>query len=159
MKRDPVIEIEAAEALLDLGVRLPLFIKMPFGRRLSFRLTMRRPTLGSCIQIAKLYLSMGVTADEIEKFNKHEEIAFIALHGDTVSKMVALTICRGYFASRLFSGVVAWIIRNLTDEHYLSAASRAIVRCLGTRNFINIIRSAEAANPLKPTLSQERLGS
>lgn len=50
---------------------------------------MKRPCLGSQIRIAKLYLQLGITYEEMEQFNKHEEMAFLAIHGKRVSKMVA----------------------------------------------------------------------
>ena len=48
---------------------------------------MKRPCLGSQIRIAKLYLQLGITYEEMEQFNKHEEMAFLAIHGKRVSKM------------------------------------------------------------------------
>lgn len=155
MNRD--IEMEAADALLDAGIRLPLFtLRVPFvKRRLEVRVTVRRPCLGSQIRIARLYLETGVTAERMEKFDRHEELAFMAMHGKRVTQMVALTICRGRLTGPLLSGVTAWLLRRLTDDRYLMAANRAIVRGLGTRAFTNIIRSVEAANPLKLRLSQK----
>ena len=71
------VEIEAAEALLDVGVSLPfLQFKMPFRKKpVSIRVTMKRPCLGSQIRIARLYLQLGITYEEMEQFNKHEEMA------------------------------------------------------------------------------------
>ena len=107
------VEIEAAEALLDVGVSLPfLQFKMPFRKKpVSIRVTMKRPCLGSQIRIARLYLQLGITYEEMEQFNKHEEMAFLAIHGKRVSKMVSLTICRGAVSGLLFSGIVAWLLR------------------------------------------------
>ena len=101
MNANPQIEIEAAEALLDIGVSLPFF-KIPFTRKVV-RLTMRRPCLGGQIRLARLYLQTGVTYERMLEFTKHEELAYMALHGRRVSKMVALTICRGAFSTWLFS--------------------------------------------------------
>lgn len=77
------IEIEAADALLDVGVSLPLLrVKIPFRRNpFQIRLTMKRPCLGNQIRIARLYLETGVTHEEMARFNKHEELAYMALHG------------------------------------------------------------------------------
>lgn len=115
---DREIEIEAADALLDVGVSLPLIrIKIPFRRRpLRIRMTMRRPCLGNQIRIARLYLETGVSHEEMARFNKHEELAFMALHGVRVSKMVALTICRGRLTGRLLTPLVAWMLRWMVDD-------------------------------------------
>lgn len=155
------IEIEAAEALLDVGVSLPLLrIKIPFrGKPFQIRMTMRRPCLGNQIRIAKLYLETGVTHEEMKRFNKHEELAYLALHGKRVSKMVALTICRGRVTGRILTPAVAWLLRWMVDDRWLQGANERFVRLLGTRSFTNIIGSAERVNPLAPRTSQRRRGS
>lgn len=106
------IEIEAADALLDVGVSLPLLqIKLPFRRKkFELRLTMKRPCLGNQIRIARLYLETGVTYAEMEKFDKHEELAYLSKNGIRVSKMVALTICRGKLTGWLLTPFVAWLL-------------------------------------------------
>lgn len=148
------IEIEAAEALLDIGVSLPFF-KIPFTRKVV-RLTMRRPCLGGQIRLARLYLQTGITYERMLEFTKHEELAYMALHGRRVSKMVALTICRGAFSTWLFSGLLAWLLRWFVDDEYLRAANMQFLRLLGTKSFMSIIRSISTANPMRPRLSRER---
>ena len=101
------VELEAAEALLDIGVSLPLkAVRIPFtGKRFALRMTMKRPCLGNQIRIARHYLKIGFTYEEMKAFNKHEEMVFLAKHGARVSKMIALTICRGAFPSSSFNVV------------------------------------------------------
>ncbi|MCM1439267.1 MAG: hypothetical protein NC131_08735 [Roseburia sp.] len=155
------IEIEAADALLDVGVSLPLLqIKLPFHRKkLELRLTMKRPCLGNQIRIARLYLETGVTHAEMEKFDKHEELAYLSKNGARVSKMVALTICRGKLSGWLLTPVVAWLLRWIADDRWLIGANMRFVSLLGTRNFMNIIASVERVNPLRPRASQKAKGS
>ncbi len=157
MKANSQIEIEAAEALLDIGVSLPVF-KIPFTRKVV-RLTMKRPCLGGQIRLARLYLQTGVSYEQMLEFSKHDELAYMALHGKQVSKMVALTICRGAFSGWLFSGVLAWLLRWFVDDEYLRAANMQFLRLLGTKSFTTIISSISTTNPMKPRLSQERKGS
>lgn len=154
MNANTHIEIEAAEALLDIGVSLPFF-KIPFTRKV-IRLTMRRPCLGGQIRLGRLYLQTGITYEEMLDFTKHEELAYMALHGKRVSKMVALTICRGPITGTLFAGILAWLLRWMVDDIYLRAANMQFLRLLGTKSFMTIIRSVSTTNPLKPRLSQER---
>lgn len=156
METDNLIQKEAADALLDVGVSLPLF-RIPFTRRLV-RLTMRRPCLGSQIRIAKKYLSLGCTCEEMEKFTKAEEMAFLARHGQTISEMIALTILRGYLSGMLYKPL-AFILRWFVRDEFLQGANLRFVSLLGTRSFLNIIRYAEAYNPLKPNLSHTAEGS
>lgn len=155
------IEIEAADALLDVGVSLPLLrIKIPFWRKsLQIRLTMKRPCLGNQIRIAKLYLETGTTHEAMERFNKHEELAFMALHGVRISKMVALTICRGKLSGWLLTPIVAWLLRWIVDDRWIQGANLRFITLLGTKSFMNIIGSVERVNPLAPRTSQKRKGS
>ena len=146
------VEIEAAEALLDVGVSLPfLRFKIPFRKKpVSIRVTMKRPCLGSQIRIAKLYLQLGIA---------YEEMAFLAIHGKRVSKMVALTICRGAISGLLFSGIVAWLLRWFVPDKYLQGANQRFITLLGTKSFMRIIESVQISNPMKPRESQKRKGS
>ena len=77
-----MIEAEGAAALLDGGVSVPLKeLRLPLRKKpVRLRVVMRRPRLGGLIRLAKVYLKMGVTAAEMEKFTKEEEMAFIASH-------------------------------------------------------------------------------
>lgn len=154
MSANPQIEIEAAEALLDIGVSLPFF-KVPFTRKVV-RLTMKRPCLGGQIRLARLYLQTGITYEEMVEFTKHEELAYMALHGRRVSKMVALTICRGAISGTLFSGILAWFLRWFVDDAYLRAANLQFLRLLGTQSFMTIIKSISTTNPMRPRLSQRK---
>ena len=65
------VEIEAAEALLDVGVSLPfLQFKMPFRKKpVSIRVTIKRPFLGIQIRIAMLYIQLGITYEDMEQLN------------------------------------------------------------------------------------------
>ena len=149
------IELETSDALLDIGVSIPICIlKLPFSKRkIRLRATMKRPCLGNQIEIARKYLSLGTSYEKMKLFTKEEEMSFLANHGKTVSEMIALTICRGKITGR-FSGIMAWLLRWLVDDVFLMAANLQFVTLMGTKNFMNIIRSSEWSNPLKPRLSQ-----
>ena len=50
-----IIELEAAEALLDAGISLPLLrMRLPFCRERVLRIVMRRPFWGTQMRIARL---------------------------------------------------------------------------------------------------------
>lgn len=75
MKRN--VELEAAEALLDVGILLPLLrFRLPGGREWVLRVTMRRPCLGGQMRIVRHYLKLGITAREWDAFSEDEERAF-----------------------------------------------------------------------------------
>ncbi|WP_270769527.1 hypothetical protein [Bacteroides ovatus] len=155
------VELEAAEALLDIGVSLPFkAVRIPFtGKRFALRMTMKRPCLGNQIRIARHYLKIGVTYEQMKVFEKHEEMVFLATHGKRISKMIALTICRGAFSGWLFSPFMAWFIRWFVPDAFIMGANLRFITLLGTKDFMNIIKSSEIANPLRPRMSQKRKGS
>ena len=152
------VQQEASEALLDVGVSVPLKpIRLPFRKkRLLLRLTMRRPRLSTQIKIARLYLSLGVTYAELEALDKDGQMCFIAEHGKTSSDMVALTMCGKWWKP---VWLVSWILRHWVDNLYMQVAMMKFVLLLGTESFTNIIRSAEMTNPMKLRLSQKKKGS
>lgn len=154
------VEVETSEALLDIGVSIPLKTwRIPLTRKtLSLRLTMRRPKLGNQIRIARKYLSLGTTYEQMQAFTKEESMAFLANHGKTIAEMVALTICRGKVTG-LLSGLLAWVLTWMVDDTYLMAANLHFVSLMGSQNFTNIIRSSEWSNPLRPRLSRDVKGS
>ena len=156
-----MVQREGAAALLDRGVSVPLKdIRIPFRKKpLKLRAVMRRPRLGGLVRLARVYLSLGVTAEQMKKFTKEEEMAFLAAHGREVSRMVAYTLCRGWISRRLLVGVTAWAVRNWMAPEYLDAAMRKFILLLGTDPFTSIIRSAGKMNPMKLRLSQRREGS
>ena len=156
-----MIEREGTAALLDSGVSVPLKeVRIPFRKKpLRLRAVMRRPRLGGPIRLSRVYLRLGVTAAEMERFTKEEEMAFIAAHGKDLSLMVAYTLCRGWLWRKLLVRPTAWWIRNMMEQRYLMACMRKFVLLLGTDPFTSIIRSAERTNPMKPRLSRRRKGS
>lgn len=156
-----MIQREGAAALLDRGVSVPLKdIRIPFRKKpLTVRVVMRRPRLGGLMRLARVYLGLGVTAEQIKKFTKEEEMAFLAAHGREVSRMVALTLCRGWISRHLLVGPADWAVRNWMTPEYLDAAVRNFILLLGTDPFTVIIRSAGKMNPMKLRLSHGRKGS
>lgn len=156
-----MIEKEAAEALLDRGVSVPFKdIRIPWRRKsLTIRMTMRRPTLAAQMEIARLYLDMGVTTEKAETMGKMRQMAFLATHGKTLSRIIAYTVCRGYVSRHLFVGLLAWAIRNFVEHKYQMAAVRKFESLMGTDPFMPIIRSAGRTNPMKVRLSRRRKGS
>lgn len=158
---DKRIELEASEALLDIGVSVPLkSFRIPFTkRRLSLRLTMKRPCLWNMIRIANIYLQIGVTHEEMKSYTKEEEMAFIALHGNRISQMVALAICRDGILAQVMYKPLAWFLRRSVSDVYLQGAFMCFISLMGTRAFMGIINSVERVNPMTPKLSQKRKGS
>lgn len=151
------IQREGAEALLDAGVSIPLKdLRIPFREEpLRLRLTMKRPMLSRQIKIAHAYLTMNTTADELEAMDHEGQMAFLARHGKTLSRIIALTMERWWLPVWLLS----WFVRHWMKWEYQKAAFSQFVLLMGTQSFIPIIRSAEMTNPMKLRLSRGRKGS
>lgn len=141
---------EAADALLDVGVSVPLaHIKLPWTKKpLRIAVTMRRPTFGGHIRIAKLFLALGFTYEEIEAFTPEEQTAFIATRGHILSQMVALCILRGYWSGLIMAKPLAWVLRWCVRDTYLIAALNQYIRLMGTQSFKTIIRYTGLTNPM-----------
>lgn len=154
------IQREAAEALLNIGISIPIKeIRLPFKKRpIKLRVTLKRPYMSGQIDFARTYLSMGVSAEEMTAYNKEEQMRFIAEHGRKVSRMIACAICTGPLR-RLFLRPVSWFIRNCVEQRYQIAAVCKFVSLMGTDPFIPIIRLAERTNPMKLRLSRPMEGS
>ena len=146
-----LIEKEGAEALLDTGLSVPLKeLHLPFCKKsIHLRVTMRRPTLAGQIRIAREWLAMGVTSEEMWHFSKEEEMRFLADHGKKISRMIAYTLCRGWISRHLFVGLTAWVVRNWMENKYLVSVIKKFVGLMGTDSFTDIIKSAEAVNEQK----------
>lgn len=155
------IQREGADALLDVGVSVPLkAFRIPFRKKpVELRVTMKRPYLSGQIRFARTYLSMGVTSEQMWNFDKEEEMKFIAEHGRKLGRMIAYTVCRGWWSRHLLLWPTAWFVRNFMEQSYLMGAVKRFVSLMGTDPFIHIIRSAEMTNPMKLRLSQKKEGS
>lgn len=158
MKDEHLIQKEAAEALLDMGVSVPFkSVRLPWRKRATvLRMTMRRPRLADQIRIAHVYLGMGVTSKDLQALDKDGQMQFLAAHGKDVSKMVALTMCGRWWKP---VWLVSWMLRHWVDHLYLHAAMLKFVMLLGTESFTSIIRSAEMTNPMRLRLSHLTTGS
>lgn len=155
------IQKEGADALLNAGVSVPLKeFKLPFKKKpVQLRVNMKRPYMSGQLRIARIYLSMGVTSKQMSAFTKEEEMKFIVEHSKAISRIIAYTICQGYVSRHLFVGVVAWFIRNFVEDRYIHVSFRTFIGLMGTKSFMNIIRSVEVSNPMRLRLSQKGKGS
>lgn len=152
MKRD--IEKEAAELLLDAGVSVPL-LKIPIIGEV--RITMRRPRLGGIVRILREVKTLGVTSQQIEAFDIEQKRLFLYQHANTLSRIIALTVCRGFISSKLLAPLLAKAILWWMPYEYIWNAQLVFASYLGeVQDFLPIINLIERVNPLKPMLSQRK---
>jgi hypothetical protein len=156
------IEPEVADAILDVGVSVPVkTFRLPFKKGpVQLRVTVRRPTMGSKLRIDRLYLSMGVTVAEYKAYSMEERIRFRAEQGKRLSRILAIGVCRGYIVGALFSGIVAWWLRWCVEDIYHEALFERFITLLGTQSFENTITLLEANCLLNQmNVSREEKGS
>ena len=84
---------------------------------------------------------------------------FLVDHGKKISRMIAYTLCRGWISRHLLVGLTAWAVRNRMENKYLVGVMKKFVGLMGTDSFTDIIKSAEAVNPMKLRKSQKKKGS
>ena len=155
------IQREASEALLDLGVSLPLKEwHLPFRKKpVQWRVSMRRPRMAGQLRIIRIYLSMDVSPEQVAAFTGRERLEFMEHYGIDISRMIALTLCRGMISRRLFTRSVAWFLREAVEHRFLMGAFEKFISLMGSEAFTDIINSIDRSNPMKLRLSQRKKGS
>lgn len=148
---------QAAEMLLDVGIRIPIIPLKIFGKKKGkSSLVMHRPPTGAIIRIALRYLKLGVTPEEIKEMEYDARLKFVAEKGKAVSEIVALSICTGWITGWLFVKPVAWYIRWRVHPAMLTAALMQLLSGMDVQAFCNTIPlSARAAKLLEPIGSHE----
>ncbi|MGL5682636.1 MAG: hypothetical protein ACRDDZ_06200 [Marinifilaceae bacterium] len=154
------MELRASEAFLDLGVKVPLHPIRFLSKKKRKRFKMYRPTTGGLLRISRLYLTIGLKYEDIKDYGPEENMKLMVDHGKAISKMVALSICRGYLSGMLFSGIVAWWLRWRCHPLVLQEAWYIFIGMVSeSKSFQNIIKSAQTLNLMAPRMSREKKGS
>ncbi|MDH8702363.1 hypothetical protein M2138_001725 [Dysgonomonadaceae bacterium PH5-43] len=146
-------ELLASELLLDLGVAIPVRPLRFLSKKKSRKVLIRRPYMGGLIRFSRIYLKMGVSSEEIKKYNPDEMMEFMTNHGHSVSRMVAVSIVRGFFSYILFGNLVAWWLRWQVHPLFLAEAVIQLIDHTNLDPFKNIIISADKINLMKPRMS------
>lgn len=146
-------ELLASELLLDLGVAIPVRPLGFLSKKKSRKVLIRRPYMGGLIRFSRIYLKMGVSSEEIKKYNPDEMMEFMVKHGHSISRMVAVSIVRGFFSYILFGNLVAWWLRWRVHPLFLAEAVIQLIDHTNLDPFKNIIISADKINLMKPRMS------
>ena len=146
-------ELLASELLLDLGVAIPVRPLRFLGKKRSGKILIRRPYMGGLIRFSRIYLKIGVTTEEIKKYNPDQMLEFVSRHGHDISRMVAISITRGFLSGILFGNLIAWWLRWRVHPLFLAEAVIQLIDHTNLDPFKNIIISAERINLMKPRMS------
>ena len=136
-------ELLGATALLGGGISLPLQTLLG-----TVRITMRIPSTEDLLRISRMYLKMGVTAEELNGYTFEQKARFMVIHGREVSRMVAFGIARRWPPPGVKNRSVAWLLRR--HPVALQEAWMRILSPLTLGAFGNITASAEAVNQMAP---------
>ena len=147
MKEKESIKSQAAGMLLDIGIAIPLLPKSVFSKRTS-SVTMRRPTLGNLMRIARAYQRIGVSPEELERMDFNGQMQLMAEKGKDISHMVAYAVCSGCFSGRWFNRPVAWWLRWRVHPVMLVQAMIQLVKGIQLKSFCSIIPLAAQADEL-----------
>lgn len=149
-------ELKASGLLLDLGVSIPVrpLRYLQSGKR-RHSITMRYPGYGALLRIARMYLGIGVTYEELRAFTPEQNMEFLMQHGKEVSRLVAYAILPGWITGRVFNKPLAWWLRWRVHPLFMAEAMFQLLTMIDHNPFQTIIKSAEALNLLKPKLSPE----
>ncbi len=147
-------QLKAADGLLDIGISIPLRPLRLFKLMIVPRVTMKRPPLGGLLRILRVYLSLGVTEEDLSKMTNDEQNSFVAQHGKKIAKMVALSVWSGFF-SGMFAPFLAWWMLWRCHPVTLFNAALELVTRIDSSDFTNIIRLYARHNLLAPNLSQK----
>ncbi|WP_018452625.1 hypothetical protein [Phocaeicola massiliensis] len=138
-------ELLGATALLGGGISLPLQTLLG-----TVRITMRIPSTEDLLRISRMYLKMGVTAEELNGYTFEQKARFMVIHGREVSRMVAFGIARRWPPPGVKNRIVAWLLRRYMHPVALQEAWMRILSPLTLGAFGNITASAEAVNQMAP---------
>ena len=152
MKPNFEMESLAERVMSAAGISLPL--RLPGGSRI--RGEMRVTTLESRCRMARMYLKLGVTHEELRAYTFEQKLEFMVKHTNTVSRMVAYAIVRGRVSGRLLNRPVAWMLRNCMHPAALEEAWMIALSTMSTVPFGSTIRLAEVMRLTAPNLSQRK---
>lgn len=155
MKRN--VELEAAEALLDVGILLPLLrFRLPGGRERVLRVTMRRPCLGGQMRIVRPLPEAGNHGPGMGCFLRRRgaclfrpacQTPFADPCADDMSRL----------SVRTPAGPRGGLVDPVEGTLRVPDRSPALVpQNAGTRDFTSIIESAERIDPFRYEASRPK---
>lgn len=150
-------ELKATEALLDIGVSVPLR-PLRFRRwKITPRVTIKRPPLGGLLRLLRIWFSFDITVEQLDKMDKTEQLLFLEKYGREVSKFVALAVCNRYVGGKAFAPLLAWFLRWRCHPDAMLYTVSVFMNLLDTKSFMTITKSGAAIkNLLAPKMGHRK---
>lgn len=156
------VEIQAAELLLDKGVRVELrapFLLRWFGKK-TFSLVVKRPMAGTMARISRRYLMLGIDASKLDQGDIGEAHELLSKHLKPVSMILAIGIIRGWISGWMFARPLAFYLRWNMDALEMAKMAVLLIQLSGIQHFTNTIRFLMMLRITKPkNLSPKEKGS
>jgi hypothetical protein len=156
-----ITEAHAADSILDRRLRInlpaPFLLRLP-GRR-TVPLWFRRPTCAQVLDMAAMYVRMGVDLKKLDEGEILPLFEEIARHAADCSRIIARGLIRGSLTGFLFVRPLACYLRHHTDMKSLAELAKLVVYLSSGENFASIIRSIAFMRITAPGLSREKTGS
>lgn len=149
-------QLKAADALLDIGISIPLRAVRFRKWRWTPRVTIKRPPLGGLLRILRVWLVLEIDVKQLDNMSDNDKLELIAKHGRALSKMVALMVCSGVISGKVLAPALSLFLRWRCHPDVLLYTSLQFLQLQDTQSFIDIIRSVEAVNLLQPRVSQRK---
>lgn len=149
-------QLKAADALLDIGISVPLRPLRFRKWRRTPRVTIKRPPLGGLLRILRVWLAMDVDTKRLETMSENDRLSFIVANGRALSEMVALMIYSGRVSGKLAAPIMALFLRWRCHRDVLFYVALTFFNLLDSKSFMTIIKSAESINLLEPARSRRR---
>ncbi|MEO7212658.1 MAG: hypothetical protein ABIX36_07630 [Mucilaginibacter sp.] len=155
------MEQQAAATLLDHGIKVrvtaPLLFRL-FGRK-HIELVIIPPNMGTLTRISYLYLSSGITDEQLANMDDANAHNLFSKHGRLLSRIIATAWLYGYWRGKLLTGIVSgWMYWHLNSIQMRTIVN-VLVMLSSRESFTSSIRSVAAMKMTAPTLSQQTQGS
>jgi hypothetical protein len=150
-------ELHAAYAVMERGVRAkvraPLFLRL-IGIK-SIPITLRKLYAGTLFRVSAIYLSTGITAEDLKETSTEHALELMHKHGDAIYQAVACALINSKLLGRLFT---KWLARYLKENLTLRETLLLLEICLvynGVADFMNTTRLVRALKITDPNLGQK----
>ena len=149
-------QLKAADALLDIGISIPLRPVRFRKWKWTPRVTIKRPPLGGLLRILRVWLTMDTDTKRLDAMSESERLNFIAANGRALSKMVALMVYSGKISGGTLAPLLAVALRWRCHPDVMLYTALQFMQLQDTSSFTDIIRLVEALNVLAPKVSQRK---
>ncbi|MEZ2337691.1 hypothetical protein AB6735_18740 [Mucilaginibacter sp. RCC_168] len=155
------IESQAAATLLDKGIKVrvtaPLLFRL-FGRQ-DINLVIRAATGGTINRCNDLFLSTGMTREQLPDLEDMEAHTLYKQFTPTLCKIIATAWLNSFFFGWLLARIVGhWLYWHMSMPQIVTSM-KVILMLMVKEGFLNTIRSAATMQMTAPNLSQINQGS